>query len=150
MPGGRPPKATNLAILHGDHRKNPQRVNRAEPAPAADTVTPPYELSEAAQEVWDRLAPDRIRQGVLTPWDTDAFALFCEALVIARRKAAAAQQPWTPLPGASSPLSELRQAVGIVGSLGGRFGWTPADRSKLVVGGEPRRGQGKDKERLLS
>lgn len=147
MPGGRPAKPTNLKLLHGDHKKNPKRVNRAEPVPGSLPVQPPHPLSAEAQEVWDRLAPDMIRTGVLTAWDVDAFALFCEAVVITRSKVQPAREEWTPQPGTASPLSELKQAVGIVATLGGQFGWTPAARTKLAVGGEQR---GDAKERLLS
>lgn len=120
MPGGRPRKPTALALLHGDHRKNPGRVNRAEPVPSAGAVGPPYELSGAAQLVWDRLAPDRSVKGLLTSWDVDAFAAFCEAL-------AALQRLWPGTPG-------YRDAVAVCTSIGGRFGWTPSDRAKLTVG----------------
>jgi len=43
-------------------------------------------------------------------------------------------------------VSRFREAVAVCATLGGRFGWTPADRAKLVVGEEKR----DQKERLLS
>lgn len=144
MPAGRPAKPTHLKVLHGDDKKNPQRVNRSEPTPGQAAVVPPFTLTKAAQAAWDRLAPDRIDKGVLTPWDADAFALFCEALVITKSKLSSARR--RPEPGAASPMAELKTAVGIVATLGGRFGWTPSDRQKLVV----EEGRRDDKERLLS
>lgn len=125
--GGRPRKPTKLKVLHGDRA---DRINAAEPVPAAGEVSPPWELSAEAAEIWERLAPDRIAKGVLTPWDVDAFALFCEALVVARGKGRRARR--TQKPGAASPIQEFRAAVSVVSTLGGRFGWTPADRAKLT------------------
>lgn len=136
MNTGRPAKPTSLKVLHGDDKKNPQRVNQSEPVPSTDEIVPPWKLTKSAQEVWDRLAPDRIRAGILTAWDTDAFALFCEALAIARSKVSGTRQ--RPEPGAATPLSEFKTAVGIVSTLGSRFGWTPADRAKLTTGEERR------------
>lgn len=133
MDGGRPPKPSHLKVLHGDRK---DRLNTAEPVPSEGTVQPPYRLPKAVREVWDRLAPDRISQGLLTPWDVDAFAAFCEALVLVRQGAREASGP--VLPGAPSPMSRFKDAVNLCATLGGRFGWTPSDRQKLVTGGESR------------
>lgn len=143
MPGGRPTKPTHLKVLHGDDKKNPQRINRAEPVPDGE-IRPPWELTDEAQAHWDRLAPDRIAKGVLQAWDCEAFALFCEALVQAEKGAREAGKPSKP--GAPSPMSRMKDAVAILTTLGGRFGWTPSDRAKLVA---PREGSN-PKERLLS
>jgi P27 family predicted phage terminase small subunit len=144
MPGGRPAKPTHLKVLHGDDKKNPQRINRDEPLPADLPIEPPALLTEEGLAVWKRLAPDRIAKGLLTPWDVDAFALFCEGVALAHHAAFKADGP--TIPGAQSPISRFKDAVAVCATLGGRFGWTPSDRAKLVVG-EERRDQ---KERLLS
>lgn len=141
MPGGRPAKPTHLKVLHGDR---PDRINRAEPVPGDHPIRPPSTLTAAALEVWTRLAPDRIAKGVLTAWDVDAFALFCEAVALAHGAAAKADGP--TIPGAQSPISRFKDAVAVCATLGGRFGWTPSDRAKLVVG----EGKPDQKERYLS
>lgn len=141
---GRPAKPTHLKLLAGDDKKNPQRVNRKEPVPADEPVAPPWELTEEGRVVWDRMAPDRIAKGVLTAWDTDAFAFLCESVALAQSKLRGADRE--PKPGAASPMAEFRAAMAVVSSLGSRFGWTPSDRSKLVVGEADR----DPKERLLS
>lgn len=135
---GRPPKPTALKLLHGDEKKNPQRINRSEPIPAddVDLTVPPEYMSEAAKEQWRAIAPDRIRQGVLTPWDTQAFAAFCEALVLLRNAHEGALE--LAKPGQESPMSKFRQTVAICATLGGKFGWTPSDRARLMVGGKTR------------
>jgi len=127
---GPAPKPTNLRVLHGDRK---DRINTAEPQPGQGGIAAPVELSEGAQEVWDRLAPDRIRVGVLTSWDVDAFAEFCEALVLAREKRRLVASGAEPKPGCSSPVSEWRSSMAIVSQLGARFGWTPSDRAQLTV-----------------
>lgn len=132
MAGGRPAKPTALKLLHGDDKKNPGRVNRSEPVPAAVEIAAPSFLSPEAREIWDEIAPDRIRKGVLTAWDVQAFAAFCEGLRILRYAPEHALD--LAKPGQESPMAKFRQAVSICSALGGRFGWTPADRQKLIVG----------------
>lgn len=141
-------KPTALKVLHGDDKKNPQRINRAEPTPADLSIEAPATLTVEGLAAWCRLAPDRIAKGVLTPWDVDAFALFCEAVAVAHVAAryAAMHINDSIKPGSQSPVSRLREAVGVCATLGGRFGWTPSDRARLVVGGE----HSDQRERLLS
>jgi len=131
-----------LKILHGARK---DRVNTAEPQPAAGEVVAP-ELSKAARAVWDRLAPDLEVKGVLTFWDLDAFAGYCDA--VARRDEAARQldahgevvradvfdrngvvtgqrvvtSPWFGVWKASND-AVLR--------FGARFGLSPSDRSQI-------------------
>lgn len=129
--GGRPRKPSHLKVLHGDDKKNPGRVNDAEPQPAAGDVEPPFGLTKQAREVWDRLAPDMQAKGVLTSWDADLFAELCEAIVKLRAKRRAANREAER--GGASPMREYGQALDMVVKLAGRFGMTPSDRSKLEV-----------------
>lgn len=138
---GRPAKPTALKLLHGDDKKNPQRINTAEPVPTGD-VEPPAFMSTRGREVWDEISPDRIRQGVLTSWDVRAFAAFCEALVILEHAHEGALE--LAKAGQESHMSKFRQAVAICSTLGGRFGWTPADRAKLMSGEGVQRDPGAD------
>lgn len=126
--GGRPRKPTALKVLHGDRA---DRMPGGEPQPAAGDPAPPFVLTKAAREVWDRLAPDLHAKGVLTSWDVDAFAEFCEAVTILRSKRRSARR--RAQPGESSPMAEYRAAMQVVTTLGSRFGLTPADRAKLSV-----------------
>lgn len=130
---GRPRKPRHLKALHGDRK---DRTNDREPTPGDGQVAPPYSLSADVQAVWDRLAPDRIRLKLVTAWDVDAFAAFCEALVLAQQGAREASGP--VVPGAPSPMSRFKDAINLCSTLGGRFGWTPSDRQKLIVGEAPR------------
>lgn len=130
---GRPAKPRHLKALHGDRK---DRTNEQEPVPTEGAIVPPYELRPKVQAVWDRLAPDRIRVKVLTAWDVDAFAAFCEAIVLAQQGVLEAGEP--AVPGAPSPMSRFKDAINLCSTLGGRFGWTPSDRQKLIVGEAPR------------
>jgi phage terminase small subunit len=145
MPAGRPAKPRALKLLDGDDKKNPQRVNDAEPIPSALPVEAPGYLSVPARLVWDEVAPDRIAKGVVTVWDVEAFAAFCEALAMLRMAHVGALE--LAKPGQESMMSKFRQLVAICSTLGGRFGWTPADRAKLSVSGEEKPGGA---ERLIS
>lgn len=137
MPGGRPRKPSNLAYLHGDQKS---RINQNEPIPAEGEIVPPFKLTRPAARIWKRLAPDRIAKGVLTPWDVEAFAAFCEALALIELGVSEARGPM--LPGCASPMSRLKDAVGLAAQLGSRFGWTPSDRAKLTMKGSEDDGKG--------
>src|ERR1700749_1466108 len=73
------PAPTALKIVHGE---KPSRINTNEPKPAQTDRAPscPSWLSPGARRVWPRLAPDLHRKGLLTEWDREPFAVFCEAV----------------------------------------------------------------------
>ena len=73
---GRPRKPTHLKVLAGERE---DRINRGEPLPTQSAIVPPVQLSDGAQKVWNRLAPDLIDKGCLTSWDVDMFAVFCRS-----------------------------------------------------------------------
>ncbi|WP_329545555.1 phage terminase small subunit P27 family [Streptomyces sp. NBC_01356] len=155
-PAGKP---TALRVLHGDRK---DRINTDEPQPDAGEILPPDWLSEVALEVWEQFAGDLEAKRVLTAWDTEAFANWCDA--VARRRDAAqhveeegavvdldvfnkngeltgsrrAKNPW---------LLALDAADAQVQRYGARFGLTPSDRAQLKI---PNQGEGKGAERLLS
>lgn len=139
---GRPAKPTALKVLHGDRE---DRINRDEPVPLGAPV-PPVTMSAKGREAWDRLAPDRIVQGVLTPWDVDAFAAFCE--VVAILATAHRGVGGKPVSGAAPPIAKFRDLIQLSVTLGAKFGWTPADRAKLSIG--TAKPEAKGAERFLS
>jgi len=156
---GPAPKPTALRVLHGDRK---DRINKDEPVPSAGDIVPPSWLGEDAVLLWESLADDLIAKGVLTSWDTEAFACLCDAA--ARRQRAAerlaedgevieaavynkngdvtghrtVKSPWTYV---------LNDSDGQVQRWGAKFGLSPTDRAQLKIGGEdPGAGAG----RLLS
>lgn len=156
---GRPAKPTALKLLHGDGKKNPQRINRTEPHPAAATGDAPEWLSVAAVAVWQEYAPGLLRTAVLTAADVETFAAWCDA-VARRREAVAAldadgpvvEQPIVDRNGdvvgtklVKSPWTlVLKEADAQMVHWGSRFGMTPSDRAKISVGGGERGAQTDD------
>lgn len=144
MPAGRPPKPTALKILHGDDKKNPGRINRDEPKPNGGKIEPTEPLNRDAREVWDRLAPDLARQGVLTAWDCDAFTQYCLAIAQYREATAGLEETGLVIRGLVGSMTRspywalMMDAQRNALLLAGRFGLTPADRTKIHVGGEQR------------
>ncbi|MEU0584574.1 phage terminase small subunit P27 family [Streptomyces sp. NPDC006132] len=156
---GRPSKPTNLKVLHGDRK---DRINTDEPQPAAAEVAPPDWLGDAALEIWDAYADDLEAKRVLTAWDVEAFANWCDA--VARRRDAAEhveeEGAVVELPvynkngeltghrrGKNPWLMALDAADAQVQRYGARFGLTPSDRAQLKI---PNEGEGQGAERLLS
>jgi P27 family predicted phage terminase small subunit len=132
-------------VLHGDRE---DRINRSEPLPAEGAIVPPRELDEYAQSVWDRLAPDLIAKSVLTAWDVDQFATFCESASTYKTAREHLNRDGLTAVGAAggvikSPYWQImRDAADIMTKVGGRFGLTPSDRSSLSIGGGEDKAQG--------
>lgn len=143
---GRPSKPTSLKVLHGDRK---DRVNSDEPAPSPGAVAAPGWLSESALELWDQYAPDLMLKSVLTSWDAEAFASWCDAADRRRRavRHLHVEGEVIELPvfnkngertgerlGKNPWLFVLNEADGQLVRYGARFGMTPADRASLSVG----------------
>ena len=143
------PTPTNLRVIRGDKRK----PNKDEPVPPSGDVRPPDWLRPEAVEVWNRLAPDLIRKKLLTPWDVDAFAVLCNAIIqhqeatkfvtnagvmVRGRKEAVVKNPAVQL---------VRDSAQIIRAYAQEFGLTPSARSSIKMPNEP----GDDEaDRLLS
>lgn len=147
-PSGRP---NHLKALAGERE---DRLNRDEPVPTEFDIVPPVELPDAAQAVWDRLAPDLIDKRVLTAWDVDAFAEFCRTVATYNRAAAEVEELPLTAKGAAGgvtvqPAFRVMQAAAqMMRSTGQRFGLTPGDRAALKVSSNE--GPAAGSERLLS
>ncbi|MGO9735525.1 P27 family phage terminase small subunit [Mycobacterium sp.] len=122
-----------MKILAGERE---DRINRNEPTPTEASVAPAMPLSAGAQAIWDRLAPDLTDKGCLTPWDADAFTVFCDA--------AATYYETRALIGSSyavqgsvkntvvNPLWRImRDCAEMMARIGARFGLTPSDRAGM-------------------
>ena len=145
---GPAPAPTALKLVKGVQKHNPDRVNRNEPQPGDGEVAPPAWLTAEARALWDQLAADLERKGVLKAWDCEEFAVWCDAAA-RRREAAAAleigrsvveepivnkagevvgyrlvRNPWTLV---------LKDSTDTLLRFGARFGLTPSDRSQLKV-----------------
>lgn len=168
---GRPAKPTKLSVLHGDRK---DRINDAEPVPSGGDIHPPDGLSDAAVRVWERLAPDLQRTGVLTPWDADEFAVVCDAVARHRHAARVLDEEREAtaklledeegteggmVVGGETGINRFGERVvspwfrvwtdtaSVLAKFGGRFGLSPSDRAQLKVGDAKSQGP---KEDLLS
>lgn len=142
---------TNLALLRGETR--PSRVNLNEPKPGQSPIDPPRELGDRELAVWCRLAPDLIRKGVLTAWDVDTFATFCQMVIVNADASENVGLHGTSITTVARELSDgtiiydlrknpawqvMRESAAAIVTLGGRFGLNPSDRSQLSFGEAPR------------
>ena len=154
---GPAPKPTNVRALHGDRA---DRLATGEPQPGQLELRRPSWLSPTAKRVWSRLAPDLQRKGVLTAWDAEAFATFCDAA--ARRRHAAQKLDeegevlYLPVKAKDGSFAGYQQKRNQWGSVwkeandtlyrfGARFGLTPSDRAQLDVSEQA----GEDEARAL-
>ena len=130
------PRPSHLKALEGCRE---DRLNRDEPIPTEATVVPPVELSPDAKAVWDRLAPDLIAKRVLTFWDVDLFACFCNSTAIYHR--AVSEMNGQPLevtgsrnqPAVHPAFRVAEKAEAMMRATGQRFGLTPGDRAQLRI-----------------
>lgn len=155
---GRTPAPTALKVVRGER---PDRINTQEPRPGGE-VTPPSWLSEDSRRVWAQFAPDLIAKQVMTAWDPEAFAGYCDAVVRRARAAdrldAEGEVVDAPVYGRNGELTGHRaqknqwlgvwkDANDVILRFGARFGMTPSDRSQLKVGDGS---SSNPKDRLLS
>lgn len=142
---GRPSKPTALKLVQGTRS---DRINDREPVPAEAPIDPPFWLDSMALEVWEQYAPDLVATGVLTAWDVQAFAEWCDA---ASTVAFAAQQladeghlveqdvfdrngKKTGVRVVTNPWFYIqRSALEVTSKRAARFGLTPAERSSVAV-----------------
>lgn len=156
---GPQPDPTPLKIVKGERA---DRINDAEPQPTDGDVAPPAWLSSEAKKVWGRYAPDLERKGVLTAWDVEAFAGFCDAVVrrsiAAKRIAEEGEVVEVPVFSRKGDLVghrlernqwsyALKDADAQIQKWGARFGLTPSERSQIVIRHE---GSADDGEDLLT
>jgi P27 family predicted phage terminase small subunit len=113
-------------------------------------------MSAAAREVWDRLAGDLMSKGVLDGWSADSFARYCWLQATSERLRADLDREGYVVAGArgGEPVKSklwtlLRQVDAELVQLEGRFGLTPADRSRVTIE-EDAAATGRDPTRLLS
>jgi P27 family predicted phage terminase small subunit len=133
---GRPRRPTHLKVLSGERES---RINRGEPLPTGDTIAPPVHLTDGAQKVWDRLAPDLIDKSCLTAWDADLFAVFCDAAATFYECRSAIGSDYTAAGSVGgttvkSPLWRImRDCAETMSRVGGKFGLTPSDRAGIDI-----------------
>ncbi|QVJ00338.1 phage terminase small subunit P27 family [Nocardiopsis eucommiae] len=89
--------------------------------------------------MWNQLAPDMEKTGVLTPWDVDALAVFCDAVINHRRASEEVNKHGLLVQGAKGNLVRnpavqvARDYADLMVRFGSRFGLSPSDRAGLKV-----------------
>jgi len=117
---GRPRKPTAILDAKGSFIHDPQRARPNEPKPSGELGSPPKHLSRAEKKVWKEIAK-RLAPGVAFACDRDAFEMLVRLTCWMRYGRVVADVP-VPMTG-----SDRNTLI----SLWGRFGMTPADRSKV-------------------
>lgn len=148
---GRRPKPAHIKLLEGVKE---DRINRLEPTPAESEVVPPRPLTDAAMRHWNALAPDLVARRVMTSWDADVLARYCEWLDRYEQLAAEMELTGFTVEGrlggeVKNPRWQLlRDSSEQVTRLGALLGLNPSDRSRLKVDDSDSNPSGP--ERLLS
>lgn len=142
---GPTPAPTAIKMIRGDRR---DRINHDEPLPPLGGVSPAGWLSPLAVEVWNDYGPALEQAAVLTQWDRESFARWCDGVVRHREAArhldvegpvveVVARDNHGKVTGtreAVSPWFRIWLATGEVANrIGAKFGMTPSDRSGLRV-----------------
>lgn len=140
---GRPRVPTHIKALQGT--LHPERVNKDEPICEVGVPDKPDNLSEFADEIWDEVVPVLLNMGTLTRFDRLALIGLCNAysdLMTAREQLAESGGSLTYETRSNNgyPMFRPRPEVGMIAEADkrymiwlGRFGLTPADRSRVSV-----------------
>ena len=134
---GRPPKPTALRVLAGDRRPSRQKPPDA-PLPVGQPQRPAF-VTGYARRVWDRLAPDLSRLGLLREADVESFGAYCLAADRHRRaqmqinREGLFQQSTAGTTMAHPAWRIARDAAMEMLAHSTRFGLTPSDRVGLGV-----------------
>lgn len=138
---GRPRKPAALRALEGGKALDDG------PVPPVGDPQPPDWLSAEALACWERLAPSLIERGVLTPWDVEEFASYCDAVALRAEAAGHLAEEGTVVEapvfdrnGTQQPAgrptkniwaSVWKDANDVAARRASRFGLTPSDRTQL-------------------
>lgn len=116
---GPPKKPTSLRVLHGTTRKDRYGDPGDEVTPAASTDAPPEHLQDIAREMWQQLAPELKRLGLLSVLDRVQLEVLCEAYATKRMTADSV---------------EWFKAAAAIDRIARQFGMTPSARQGMTAG----------------
>lgn len=138
--GRRGPKAApnHLKVLKGTEERY---LNREEAIPTETDIVPPEGMSQGALELWAKLSPDMIDKKVLTFWDVEMFAAFCDAVATYHECKALMGTKYMENGAAGGVIKSpywqiMRDCLGVMKQYSGLFGLSPGDRANLVIGAE--------------
>ncbi len=145
MTVGRKPVPTHLKLVKGNPGK--RALNKAEPKPRRERVSPPSHLSDKARETWGYVSALLDDMGVLTRPDALALEQLCEAYadyLAARATLKAFGSNYYKTPTATGgEMVRAHPAVAVVSDADRRirawlteFGMTPSARTRVHGEGE--------------
>mgnify|MGYP000858287196 FL=1 len=153
---GRKPKPTALKVLEGNPGKRPLPQNEPKPKPIAPER--PTWLTGEGKKMWDRLAPELERLGLLTAIDGEAFAAACQCWKIyvdcqKYLKKHGLTYTYTNKAGAENEIERpqvkiAQKALDQFRAFCSEFGLTPSSRTRIEV--KPLEGEEDLMEALLS
>ena len=141
---GRKPVPTHLKLILGNPSKRALGCE-LQPERLQEVPEPPAFLLPEAKAEWKRLAPELVELGLLTAFDLQPFALYCQAV----GRAEMAERIFAETGGALTirgarggeiinPLLRIaRDAANEAMRLGAEFGLTPISRTRLRGVGRP-------------
>jgi P27 family predicted phage terminase small subunit len=153
---GRPATPTKLALLKG---KQKDRINHNEPQPEVEVEIPEgVELGRYGRWEWDRLIGDLKSKDVVTGWDIQALAMWCEQVDIHWRSAEIIREEGLMIEeivfSKGEPIGERykvnpawkanQDSLNNMIRLSARFGFTPSDRAGISVSPPKAKGTGED------
>lgn len=132
-------KPTNLRVLEGN--RGHQKLHKNEPKPTPVAPDMPDYLEPAARQVWQELAPELERLGLLTVVDGAAFADYCTCLVRLRQCEKDIAERGVLVPGKrgrgqmvkNPSLQAAREYRAALQRWSDKFGLTPSARASLSV-----------------
>lgn len=141
MPGPSP-KPTALRLIEGTDRRGRQGkapIDRSKEPMAPDGVpTPPQELSEEVQKVWDKLVQDLEAMNMLTGVDSMQMMAYCEAAALHMRASRTIAQSPILVQGdkglvINKAILVREKAAKDLLRFAQEFGLTPAARTRVEV-----------------
>lgn len=133
---GRKPTPTFLKVLQGNPGRRP--INHKEPEPKAASPHPPRGLYGEARKIWQHMAPELCRLGLVTELDCHHFARVCrlEALGMRMLRKAEKQPVTITKSNGEQPSGEFSAALRAFEAADRwwmRFGISPSERTRLKV-----------------
>jgi P27 family predicted phage terminase small subunit len=134
---GPAPAPTAIKLLRGTRK---DRINLNQPQPPARVPPCPGWLSPEAKRLWRKIAPQLQAHRLLTEWDRESFAAYCEAAVQHQKACAIVAQGGILLKGyrgqliKNPALQVARDTAQTMRGFAREFGLTPSARSSIDVG----------------
>lgn len=140
---GRPKKPQELAILHGDFKKNPQRLNKNAPLVSRELPICPEHLDDIARERWQFVVTQLTNMQLQSLVDGPLIEQYCRAYSQWRKMLKLIDEHGYTV-STSDGAEKVSPYVTIEGRLWdqmeralGKFGFNPSARSSLYVQKRP-------------